>query len=314
MVIGTHRYRNRLRAAALALLLAGLVPAIAEASRPAGRVISVSGDVTAVRAGESARSLHFRDLVREGDEIRTGPVASVQIRLNDGGLVELESASRFAIDRYGPDPDGTGSSALMRFLEGALRTVTGVIGDHPDDTYEMKTSIATIGVRGTGYSLEFCGRACAGNGVGDYGLYGRVHEGVIFVRTSSGSVDFAAGDYLFVSGSAAELPRPILRPPGGLLEGVDRSAGPASTTVAELGPSFTPRGALPPGLAGRAELPAGDPSGERLPSVPAIGPGGPHGTPGLPPALADRRPWPPDPARPRALPPGVTHRLPFGLP
>lgn len=283
---GAHEgWCSGVAAGGVALLL--VLPGLAWSAQSAGRVISANGDVTAVRAGESARSLDLGQAVREGDEIRTGPDGRVQIRFHDGGLVALKSATRFAIDRYGPDEDGSGSSALMRFLQGALRTVTGAISDDPGDTYQMKTSIATIGVRGTGYALEYCDRDCARRGEGQPGLYGRVDEGVIRVSTPGSSADFAAGDYLFVPAARkGGLPQPILRPPSGILEGDDEvgAAGAYRDLGLDLPPGLAMMDQLPPGLAGRDDLPPGL-GGDGPPGPGSNGPGsngpGSNGPPGL---------------------------------
>ncbi len=55
----------------------------------------------------------------------------------------------------------TRPSALFSLLRGGLRTVTGLIGKLTPDSYRMRTRVATIGIRGTGYDA-LCTGACAG--------------------------------------------------------------------------------------------------------------------------------------------------------
>lgn len=223
-----HPYRRWLAAAGLLLLAALLLPGQAAAATAVGRVISANGDVTAVRAGESARSLSRGDAVHEGDEIRTGPAGRAQIRFVDEGLFNLSPATRFAVDRYraADEEADTGGSAVLSFLRGALRTITGAIGDGEEDTYRMNTPTATIGVRGTGYALQYCdAAACAAEFGGQPGLYGRVDDGGIRVDTPRGSAEFGAGSYFFVAEGG--VPEPILQPPPGILDGgEDEAAGP----------------------------------------------------------------------------------------
>jgi len=297
-------FREQVRAATAVLLLAvALVPVSggADADRPAGRVVSVSGNVIAVRANESARSLDFGGSVREGDEVRTGPAGRVQMRMHDGGMLELEPASRLAIDRYGENDDGT-SSALMRFLAGALRTMTGAISKGAGDRYRMDTPIATMGVRGTGYEIEYCDRECARAGGTEPGLYGWISEGVGSGTTERGGLDFSAGEYLFVpAGDVNALPRPLLQPPPGILDAADDAAAGVATGA-------DPALELPPGLAMMDELPPGLAKMDQLP--PGLAGGGPPGLGGsLPPGLAGGGP----PGLSGSLPPGLAGGGPPGL-
>lgn len=207
-------------AAAFVLLLAVLLqPATAAAADAVGRVLSVRGDVTAVRDGEPRRTLSRGDDVFEGDEITTGPNGRTQVRFIDEGLTNLSPSTTFAVDEYrleDTEEDG-GGSIVMSFLRGAMRTVTGLIGAREQDTYRMNTPTATIGVRGTGYALQYCDAACAQEFGGEPGLYGRVDDGTIQVDTPQGSLQFSAGAYFFVPEGGA--PQGILQPPEGILDG-----------------------------------------------------------------------------------------------
>lgn len=201
-----------------ALAVCLLLPTTVVAAEPVGRVLVAAGGVTAEQEDASTRALGRRDAVYEGDRIRTGPRGRVQIRFDDGGLVDLERNSRFEIERYRTEEDG-GGSAVMSFLRGAMRTITGAIGGGDGDDYRMQTSVATIGVRGTAYSLRYCDRRCQASG-GRQGLYGRVDEGT--VTTGGGDTLFRAGEYFFIPDGGA--PRRIIAPPDGIFEGGDDAA------------------------------------------------------------------------------------------
>ncbi|MDX1610102.1 MAG: FecR family protein, partial [Halofilum sp. (in: g-proteobacteria)] len=154
-----HNWRGLLRVATM--LVAAVVANPASAVESVGRVIIASGDVTVVRPGASARSIERGDRIYEGDEIRTGRRGNAQIRFVDGALFDLDPDTRFAVDRYRAGGGQSAGSALLSFLSGALRTITGAIGRGSDDLYRMRTPTATIGVRGTGYSLYYCDANCA---------------------------------------------------------------------------------------------------------------------------------------------------------
>lgn len=213
------------------LLFAGFSPGVASAAvDPVGRVISASGEVTAVRAGESARSLARGEAVYEGDEIRTGEHGNTQIRFDDGGLFDLDPETRFAVDRYRVEDDG-GGSAVMSFLRGALRTITGSIGSSSGGTYRLGTPTATLGVRGTAYALSYCDAACAQDHGGQPGLYGRVDDGTVRVRTARGNADQRAGQFFFVPEGGT--PRVILKPPSGILDQGDSETGEQTRSAIE---------------------------------------------------------------------------------
>lgn len=210
-----HDRERRLFPAAAAWLTALLLMAmatIAVAVEPAGRVIFSSGDVTAVDSRGVERALARDDVIHPGDTVRTAAQSMVDLRMSDDALVSLDPESRFAVERY--DRNGTGR-AVMRFLAGALRTITGAIGKQEQDTYQMHTPVATIGVRGTEYALQFCDADCA-RGDRPAGLYGRVDEGAISVTNDAASEAMVAGDYFHVA-AVDVAPERLVRPPDGIL-------------------------------------------------------------------------------------------------
>jgi hypothetical protein len=214
---------------ALVVLLGAvlLLPAIAAAAEPVGRVVAASGAVTAKRGDASNRSLARGDAIYAGDSVRTNRGARVQLRFTDGGLIDLEPLSRFRVAEYeGSDGDG---NVVLEFLRGALRTLTGAIGPDSGERYRMETPVATIGVRGTAYALRYCDSACVEAGSGRQGLYGRVDDGQIRVEHPSGTRAFGSGQYFLVP--ADGRPRRIVAPPEELLVGGDDGAeGQASVT------------------------------------------------------------------------------------
>lgn len=212
-----HTDRSHRRTWAFVLFIAAtllLASAPALASEPAGRVLTTKGEVTATDRDDFQRPLSRNDVVYPGETLRTGSGARLQVRFRDDGLVDLKPDSVFEIERYEEATGERGGSAVMHLLKGALRTITGAIGKGEDDQYAVDTPVATIGIRGTDYSLEFCDSACAGNGRAP-GLYGRVDEGSIVTETGAGSSAFDTGDYFFVPQGGA--PQRIIAPPEGIL-------------------------------------------------------------------------------------------------
>ncbi len=75
------------------------------------------------------------------------------------------------------------NSALFSLLKGGLRTFTGLIGKLSPQRYQMRTAVATIGIRGTGYDL-LCTGPCEISGTPSRpqegeGLWANVWQGTI---------------------------------------------------------------------------------------------------------------------------------------
>ena len=68
-------------------------------AQPVGRVLMSVGEVVANR-GAGTVALGTGINVESGDQIRTGPSSSVQIRLNDSSIIALKSQTIFSIDEF----------------------------------------------------------------------------------------------------------------------------------------------------------------------------------------------------------------------
>src|SRR5690606_13233770 len=111
-------------------------------------VLFSHGTVNASNA-DGSRALQKGDSISAGDTINTGADGRIQMRFTDGGLVSLRPDSSFAVDKYNqPTADNEGSLAF-NLIKGGLRTLSGTIGHKDHDNYQLKTSVATLGIRGT---------------------------------------------------------------------------------------------------------------------------------------------------------------------
>jgi len=117
----------------------------------AGKVSFVIGNVTASTPDGQSRSLRRGDAINGGDRIETRG-GRLQIRFSDGGFVALQPNTVFGVDQYlyaNKPPEET--SLFFSLLRGGMRTVTGAIGKVNKQSYKVRTPVATIGIRGTGY-------------------------------------------------------------------------------------------------------------------------------------------------------------------
>lgn len=149
---------------------------------PAGRAGFVKGTVIAKSASGGARAVKTGGPVYSGDALVTGSDAYAVVLFRDRSRVTVMPNTEFRVDRLvyeeSKPEEGEGFFSLVR---GGLRAVSGVIGKYRRNAYQMRTAVATIGIRGTGYDL-YCVGACVNPDPaarsGD-GLYADVNEGSI---------------------------------------------------------------------------------------------------------------------------------------
>src|SRR3954451_20343287 len=154
----------------LAVLLGSMLIALTVNAAPAARVEFVMGDPTAVNAVGRERALRKGDSVDSGDMVNTR-TGRAQLRFSDGAYVSLQPDTQFRIDdyRYNGKSDGS-ERGFFSLLKGGMRTITGLVGRMHKRNYQVSTTVATIGIRGTEYTLSMNG-----------GLRGSVGEGEIQV-------------------------------------------------------------------------------------------------------------------------------------
>lgn len=115
----------------------------------AGKVVVVTGEVTAEAGGES-RILSVDAPVYQDDVLTTETGERVEVLFTDGTRLSQGENSRLHIDTYVFDsaaPDASG--LLLKAAEGTFRTITGRIADQNPENFTIKTPLATLGIRGT---------------------------------------------------------------------------------------------------------------------------------------------------------------------
>jgi hypothetical protein len=148
------------------------------------------GDVQIVAPGGKAR------LARKGGEVDSGETVNTnggraQLRFSDGALVSLQPQSEFRIDDYRFNGRADGSErGFFSLLKGGLRTITGLVGRTHRGNYHVTTSVATIGIRGTEYTIAYT-----------HSITGSVGEGSVNVCNAAGCAAFASGESFFVASS-----------------------------------------------------------------------------------------------------------------
>ena len=109
--------------------------------------------------------------------------------------------------------DGT-EKATMSLLKGGIRAVTGVIGHQNQDNLKINAVVATIGIRGTGFNLNYCLGNCQNidRSLAKDGLYAGVFEGKISLRNEA-ATDIVGTNQFYYVADRNTPPTKLLQPP-----------------------------------------------------------------------------------------------------
>jgi hypothetical protein len=176
---------------ALAVMLASQGTVAAE---PAGEVVIARGVVTAYSTAGDARIVGMRSEVFGGEVISTGARSLVLLKLADGTRITLRPETTFEITEFNTQENE--ESALFTLFKGGLRSVTGYLSKRNPNAMRLKTSVATIGIRGTEFDARLCGTDCAAEAARRPAPAGRAGfvKGRVLARASGGSArTLAAG-------------------------------------------------------------------------------------------------------------------------
>ena len=184
----TFRFKSHALVAILAITYSTLSSAAG-----AARVDFATGNVMAVNAAGAQRNVNKGAEISNGEAVVTGDGGRAQLRFTDGALVSLQPRSEFKIDNYQYSGKGAGEEkGFFSLIKGGMRTITGLIGRSNRNNYQITTSVATIGIRGTEYTA----------GLNQDGSELLVHtgEGVVEVCNGAGCVLLGSGESGSVQG------------------------------------------------------------------------------------------------------------------
>jgi hypothetical protein len=145
------------RAAISAVVAAAfpLLPAHTLAAGSAGVAQFIAGDVNVLRANGKTEALAKGKPLESGESILTGTAGRAQVRFSDGGLISLQPNTEFKIANYVDEADPKQDRFLVDLLRGSMRAITGLIGKRNRENYKVTTTTATIGIRGSGFSVGY---------------------------------------------------------------------------------------------------------------------------------------------------------------
>lgn len=134
-----------------------VVAAVVSASAPLRAVESVNVGATSIivrtvtgEIEENLRHLVVKDSVYLNEVIGTGADSATEIDFLDGTKISLGPNVRMTLDKFVFDPEPGRSTFVMTTTEGVLRFFSGNL---ENSAYVIKTPTATIGIRGTIFTV-----------------------------------------------------------------------------------------------------------------------------------------------------------------
>jgi hypothetical protein len=156
-------------------------------SEPAGRFVSVTGEVSVVASDGTQRAAARDSDFRAGETLVTGDNALAQLRMADRSLISVRGGSEFKLDQFAyAGKADSNASFVMSIVKGGFRTITGLIAQGNRRGYRITTPSATIGVRGTHFEVVHLPPQTAGQDVAP-GTYNRVFEGITTMQNPAGA-------------------------------------------------------------------------------------------------------------------------------
>jgi FecR protein len=120
----------------------------ASALAASGQFTYVTGDVFVESQGRRTPATRGTE-VNPGDVVVTGANGLAQLTMIDQAKLSLRVNSQLRIERY-QRVAGENDGAILALLRGTLRTFTGLLSVRNRDQYQMRTRVATVGIRGSG--------------------------------------------------------------------------------------------------------------------------------------------------------------------
>jgi hypothetical protein len=119
--------------------------AIAQGTGKIGVASAVSNRVESV-VGGGARPLSVGGDVFARQMVRTGAASAAQLLFLDETSLSIGPSSEVTLDRFVYDPNRGSGNVVLNATKGAFRFVSG---SQQPSSYQIRTPVATIGVRGT---------------------------------------------------------------------------------------------------------------------------------------------------------------------
>lgn len=174
--------------------------AVAFAQTEFGVVDELEGSAYIEDAAGQQQAIQLGQTILTHQLIHTGADTELHITSSDGGLIALRPNTSFQVDAYIATHNPQ-DKVVLRLIKGGLRSVTGWIPKHHPESYEVRTSVASIGIRGTDHEVYILP-----HGHQEAGVHNRVHVGATVLRNAAGEVHVEAGEFAQASHDESKAP------------------------------------------------------------------------------------------------------------
>jgi hypothetical protein len=187
----------------IAVCLNLLLSVDALAKDDAGKVLRVTGRATVTTQQGEIQQIGKGTKLQATDIISTSARSYVRMKMEDRSYIMVRPDSRMVIDEFKFNKKKpVENKGFFSLLKGGFRAVTGLIEDKKK--YRYRTAVATIGIRGTDFSLRICNADCYDvDPVPKNGLFLHMHSKESTVYTKAGAYNFKQGQFAYVANSNA---------------------------------------------------------------------------------------------------------------
>jgi hypothetical protein len=185
------------------LMLLVTMNTVSAATKPAGKIVLLIGKASVVSVDGKPRKLKRGVSFFEGDTFETQKKSFVKLKYTDGGVMLLRPGTKLVVEAFKNPEKGVGKS-VFNLVKGGLRAVTGAVAKKDPSSFKLKTPVATLGVRGTDYTVRYCKGDCGdlanlGVPAPQDGLYTGVNSGGIDLTNGGGTRRYNAGQFGYAS-------------------------------------------------------------------------------------------------------------------
>jgi hypothetical protein len=193
------------------LLMLAVSAAPGLAAEPAGRLVYSHGEVAIRGSDGQPREVGKGAAVAAGDTVVTGS-GRTHVAFADGGFIAVQPNTQFRVDEYNYAGKEDGSErSFFALIKGGIRFISGTIGHRNKENYKIRTTVATIGIRGSAGRLEICEAGSCGN-LPD-GAYLTGNQDTLTLTNSTGTTDVGVGQTFHTSCNTCE-PKQVRQAPG----------------------------------------------------------------------------------------------------
>ncbi len=193
----------------LALFAAFIANPVLAQNDAAAMVTHLSGVLSVKTSAGESKFLSVTSRINNGDILTTEANSFARLRFKDNSELVMRPLTQIVIKNFSyEEKNPKADRSAVSLLKGGLRSASGIIGGRNNDKVEVATPVATIGIRGTVYEINFCEASCAAELKMDEGLYLHTLEGTIFVNNDKGGVELPKGSVGFAA-NASSVPTQI---------------------------------------------------------------------------------------------------------